>query len=328
MPREKYVYNSRTLKYEKVKLTKTQKLFRSVGYLSAVVFSSLLMFVFLSSFFPSPKENSLVREVNQLEYHYGNLSQDLKKMSEDIESLHEMDSEVHRIIFGMEPVDDNVWNGGIGGSDRYTALTNFGTSGYLIEESVEKVDQLQRKINLQRKSLDTLLGRAIAREKRLSSIPSIKPVQEDKLKRKMRHLSGYGWRIHPVHKVKKFHYGIDFTAPRGTAIQATGDGKIIKITKQKKTGYGYSVTVDHGFGYETLYAHMYEVNVKKGDLVKKGQELGTVGSTGLSTAPHCHYEVHLNGKQVNPIDYVLDGLTPEEYQELVQKAGIENQSFD
>jgi len=156
---------------------------------------------------------------------------------------------------------------------------------------------------------------------------TIKPVQEDKLKRKLRHMSGYGIRIHPVHKVNKFHKGIDFTAPKGTAIQATGNG-VVKRVQKKKFGYGNNIIIDHGFGYTTLYAHMAELHVKRGDKVTKGQKIGTIGNTGTSTAPHLHYEVRINDRPVNPIDYCMDGLSPEEYKELVQRAATENQSFD
>ena len=151
--------------------------------------------------------------------------------------------------------------------------------------------------------------------------------QKLKLKRKVKHLSGYGIRLHPVHKVKKFHKGIDFTAPKGTAIQSTGNGKVVRVEK-RRSGYGTNVIIDHGYGFTSLYAHMKTVNVKKGQRVSKGQKIGTVGSTGTSTAPHLHYEVRINGKAVNPIDYCLDGLSPEEYKELIEKATVENQSFD
>ena len=164
------------------------------------------------------------------------------------------------------------------------------------------------------------------KEKMLASIPSIKPVRSDKLNRGVKLLSGFGYRLHPIHKIRKMHQGIDFSAPRGTAIQATGDG-VVEAVKYKKSGYGIHVIIDHGYGYKTLYGHMSKVDVQTGQKIKKGQKIGSVGSTGTSTAPHCHYEVHYKGKAVNPIDYVLDGLTPKEYQELVRLAELDNQSF-
>lgn len=327
MRKEKYVYNPTTLQYERYRLSAKDITLRLIGYTSAIGFSSFALFLLIANYMPSPKEKSLAREIDQLQYHFEKINSDIVKVAEDVEFLHEKDSDIHRIIFGLEPMDENIWDGGIGGSDRYPGLNNFRQSGEIIQTSLSQVDLLKRKIALQKKSVDTIFAMALEREAKLMSIPSIKPVQEDKLKRNMRYLSGYGWRIHPIHKVKKFHKGIDFTAPRGTAIQATGNGTIKSISK-KKSGYGTSVEIDHGFGYTTLYAHMDAVFVKEGEKVTRGQKIGNVGSTGTSTAPHLHYEVRKNGKSLNPIDYCMDGLTTAEYQELVERSGIENQSFD
>ncbi len=327
MSNKKYVFNPQTLRYEKVTLKSKESIKRYSGIFSAVIFTSITVAAVFYIFFPSPKEKSLERHVTQLQYSYSSLSDDLQKISNQLDNLQSKDAEVHRMIFGLDPIDENIWDGGTGGTNRFKELESFGSSGNLIKASEEKIEKLRYKLELQKKSLDTIYTMALDRKEKLSSIPSIKPVQEDKLKRKIRYMSGYGWRIHPIHKVKKLHKGIDFTAPEGTPIQATGDGKVSKISKKKRSGYGYSVTIDHGYGYETLYAHMKDIMVKKGQKVKKGQQIGTVGNTGLSTAPHCHYEVRKNGKSVNPIDYVMDGLSPEEYKALVERSKVENQSF-
>lgn len=327
MSNKNYVFNPQTLQYEKVKRSPIQKLKRYSGLFSAISITSIAVALLFYAFFPSPKEKSQDRHITQLQYSYASINDELQKIANELENLQEKDAEVHRIIFGLNPIDESVWEGGTGGSNRFQHLDNFGQSGDLMKESELKVEKLRYKLELQKKSLDTIYNMALERKEKLSSIPSIKPVREDQLKRKIRYMSGFGWRIHPIHKVKKFHKGIDFTAPKGTPIQATGDGKVKKISKKKRGGYGYSVTIDHGYGYETLYAHMEKIMVKKGDKVTKGQQIGTVGNTGLSTAPHCHYEVIKNGKSVNPIDYVMDGLSPLEYQELVKNSKVENQSF-
>lgn len=327
MRKEKYVYNQQTLQFEKLKLTTKEKLFRFAGICCAFVFVSLGVFAACYKYLPTPMEQALDRELTQMEYHYANLTADFQEVAVDVERLQQKDKDVHRMIFGMEPIDDAIWNGGVGGSKRYNHLEDFEKTGEMITESLSSVEKLKRKISLQSESLDSLFMLAKSKEDRLAAIPSIKPVQEDKLKRKVKHLSGYGIRLHPVHKVKKFHKGIDFTAPKGTAIQATGNGKVIRVEK-KRSGYGTNVIIDHGYGFTSLYAHMKTVSVKKGQKVTKGQKIGTVGSTGTSTAPHLHYEVRINGKAVNPIDYCLDGLSPEEYKELISKASVENQSFD
>ena len=327
MKREKYVYNEHTLQYEKLRLTPSEKLTRVLGIVVSLFFCSAIIFGIAYKYFPTPKEKSLQRENQQMVYHFDNLKTDFGKIAEDLNQLQRKDADVHRMIFGLDPIDDAVWNGGVGGHNKYTMLNNYEDTGEMISESLEDVDKLQRKIEIQRESLDMLFEMASAKEKKLASIPSIKPVVEDKLKRKIKHLSGYGIRFHPVHKVKKFHKGIDFTAPIGTPIQATGNGTVIRVEK-KKRGYGHNVVIDHGYGYTTLYAHMKTIDVKKGEKVKKGQKIGEIGSTGTSTAPHLHYEVRINGKAVNPIDFCLDGLSPAEYKELVSKASEENQSFD
>jgi murein DD-endopeptidase MepM/ murein hydrolase activator NlpD len=200
------------------------------------------------------------------------------------------------------------------------------SSGKILIETKEKVRSIKHKITVQSKSLDLIMEKAAKKSSELASLPSIKPVRSDKLAKSVGLLSGFGYRIHPIFKVSRMHYGIDFTAPKGTAIQATGDGVVIKA--EYKSGYGRYVVISHGNGYETLYAHMDKILVKKGQKVKRGQQIGKVGSSGTSTAPHCHYEVHVNGKPVNPIQFVLDGLSPKEYDALVKAAETTNQSFD
>lgn len=327
MNKEKYLYNPATLRYEKVKKSYRQKMLDSIRYSSAVIFTSLVLFSIAYYALPTPKEKALQREISQMEYYYNDLNKQYESLTGEIEKLQKKDAEIHRMAFGMDPIDDGVWNGGIGGRENLVLLRNNMEANELLSTVLDKLDKLKRKVQMQNSSMDTLLVVAAENSNKLSAIPSIKPIQEDKLKRKITLLSGYGIRMHPVHKIRKMHYGIDFTAPIGTSIQSTGNGTVVKIEKSR-TGYGNSIVIDHGYGYETLYGHLSKVIVKKGDKVTKGQIIGLVGSTGTSTAPHCHYEVRVNGVAVNPVDYVLDGLSPDEYQELVHMAREENQSLD
>lgn len=327
MRREKFVYNRQTLQYEKVRLTNKEIFLRIFGFLSAVLVSGFLFTVIIWKFFPSPHEEALLSEIDRLKGELTVLHSDFDKMSNALASMHNRDQRIHRMVLEMDPIDDAVWEGGIGGHDRYAEYKDYRNSGELMAKIRQKADKLKRQMALQSKSLDEIEKMARDKEKMLAAIPSIKPVRADKLNRDVNLLSGFGYRMHPIHKIVKMHAGIDFSAPRGTHIQATGDGTVIKVEK-KRTGYGLHVVIDHGYGYQTLYGHMSKVDVKVGQKVKKGQTIGRVGSTGTSTAPHCHYEVHYKGKAVNPIDYVLDGLTPEEYAELVKLAEIQNQSFD
>ncbi|MEZ4896150.1 MAG: M23 family metallopeptidase [Saprospiraceae bacterium] len=327
MSSDKYVYNPHTLRFEKVKVSFKQRLVRFFGLASASLVSALLLAYIIHEYFPSPKEKLLMNEIENMKVHYSSLTDQIDLLGKVLGNIQERDANVHRTLLGIDPIDEAVWNGGVGGHQQYEEFQQYENTGEMLISTQKKVDKLERQLYIETKSLDTISTLVEKNEDRLRSIPSIKPVREDKLKRNVQLLSGFGMRIHPIYKIKKMHYGIDFTAPKGTAIQATGDGKIVEVINGGR-GFGKHVVIDHGFGFETLYGHMSRIDVKVGQKVVKGQQIGLVGSTGTSTAPHCHYEVHYKGGKVNPIDYVMDGLTPQEYQELVRKASIANQALD
>jgi len=327
MAGRKYVYNESTLSFEEYRTPGKFRVFSFFGYLCATVVTATLFFFLHNKYFPSNKELGLMRELDQMKYQYATINDQLNLMSEDLNTVHEHDGGVLRIMLGMDPLDESVWSGGVGGSDKYAKLIKYPNSGQLLVETQEKVDKLMLQLKIQKLSLDSILTKANAKEEMLASIPSIKPVRIDLLRKSLSALSGFGIRLHPVHKVERMHTGVDFTAPPGTPIQATGNGKVI-TAEYGRVGYGNHIVIDHGFGYTSLYGHMAKLLVKEGEIVKKGQTIGTVGNTGQSTGPHCHYEVRMKDNPVDPIIYCMDDLTPEEYQTLVQKAGIQNQSFD
>jgi murein DD-endopeptidase MepM/ murein hydrolase activator NlpD len=325
MRREKFTYNTQTLRYEKVVEPLSVTVLRIFGFFCAAVLTGFIFMVLAHQYFPSPKEKAANREIEMLRNELELQSESYDELSEVLTKIQERDAYAHRMLFGMDPIDQGVWEGGIGGHDKYKEFRQYRQSGEDIVTLKEKVDKLKRQMDLQSRSLDTILTFANDKEEMLMSIPSIKPVRSDKLARGLKLLSGFGYRIHPVYKVPKMHWGIDFTAPRGTPIQATGNGKV--ISAGIGSGYGNRVVIDHGYGYHTLYGHMDRIDVKVGDEVKRGQAIGIVGSTGVSTAPHCHYEVTYKGQKIDPIQFVTDGLTPEEYQQLVEAASTENQSL-
>ena len=327
MKKEKFVYNTSTLRYEKVVEPLKVRLLKIFGFISAVVLAAFIIISIAFTFFPSPKEQSLLREIEQMKLQTAAIKSEIETMSKVLANIQDRDASVHRMMFGMDPIDQDVWEGGTGGHEKYADLANYKYSGKLLIETRERLEKLKRQLAIQSKSLDEIVKHAEEKEVMLASVPAIKPVRSDRLKRNIRSLSGFGMRFHPIFKRRKMHYGIDFTCPRGTPIQATGDGKVVRI-QRKKHGYGNSVLIDHGFGYKTLYAHMDKIGVKLGQKVVRGQQIGLVGSTGTSTAPHLHYEVHYKGKKVNPIHYCMDGLSVEEYQELANMAAATNQSFD
>lgn len=324
--KEKFVYNIHTLTYEKVVIPIKTRIWQAFGFFSVVLVTSLGMLAIFYTVFPSPREADLMREIEQMESKYNQMSGQVEVMSKVLGNIQERDANVHRMVFGMDPIDQDIWNAGVGGHEAHPEVEAFKFGGETIGNTLVKIDELSRQLMLQSKSLDTIQNLAKNQEKMLASIPSVKPVREDKLQKSLGTLSGFGYRIHPVYKFKKFHAGLDFPARIGTAIQSSGDGVVTETGWH--SGYGNCVKISHGYGYETLYGHMSRINVKTGQKVTKGQKIGEVGDTGLSTAPHLHYEVHHKGKPINPINFCMDNLTPQEYQQMVNAAQKANQSLD
>jgi len=324
--KEKFVYNIHTLTYEKVVIPIKTRIWRAFGFFSVVLVTSFALLALLYTFFPSPREKELIREIKQMESKYDQLSSQMDMMSKVLGNIQQRDANVHRAVFGMDPIDKDVWTAGIGGHETHPELSAFKYSGRTIAQTLEKVDMLSRQLALQSKSLDTISDLANNQQKMLASLPSVKPVREDKLQKSIGTLSGFGYRVHPVYKIRKFHAGLDFPARVGTAIQASGDGVVLETGWHQ--GYGNCIKISHGYGYTTLYGHLNKIVVRPGEHVKKGQKIGEVGDTGLSTAPHLHYEVHYKGNPVNPINFCMDNLTPREYQQMVNQANSANQSLD
>lgn len=326
MKQKKYVYNTSTLRFEEYKVSTSAKIYRFLGILSSIIITAAIIYGLGSTYFPTPREQALERELELMSVKYLSFKDNLETYSKVLNNLRERDDGVYRMLFGMDPLDGDMWEGGIGGHSRLGDNIEFNFSGQLVNEVQNRLDRLERQLVMHSRSLETIEELSEDRENMLASIPSIKPIRMDNLHRSMNLLSGFGMRLHPVHKVWRMHSGIDFTAPLGTPIYATGNGVVTRIQRDR-TGYGTFLVVDHGYGYETLYAHLRDYSVSVGDKVTKGQKIATVGNTGTSTAPHLHYEVRYRGNAVNPIYFCMDGLSPAEYQELVEMASIPNQSF-
>jgi len=323
MARTKYFFNERTLSYEEIKLTPGQKIFRFFLFLvSALALTAIFVFL-LFTFFDSPKELMLKREIATYDLQFRMMNDRLNSMQKVMDELSNRDDNIYRVIFEAEPIPKSVREAGIGGVDRYVNLEDYDESKLLIE-TAKKLDKLTSEAVVQSKSFDEVFAMARNKEKMLASIPAIQPIRNIQLKR----ISSYfGYRIDPIYKVKKFHEGIDFSAPKGTPVHVTGDGRVIQV-KRSRRGYGNEIKVDHGYGYITLYAHLSAFKVKKGQKVKRGQVIGLVGNTGKSTAPHLHYEVRKNHRPINPIYYFFNDLTPDEYSKMLELSKIPTQSMD
>ncbi len=319
MGKQKYIYNRHTLRYEKISVPTKQKIFRGLGVVGVIAAYTFLVYAL------SPNKNStaLTKELALMQEKYKSMNYQINMMSDALGNLHDRDQAIYRQVLEMDPTDENMWQGGRGGSDKYADLRNLSDSELLIA-TTEKINKLRHQLSITAKSQDDILQRAKEKEQMLAAIPSIRPIRI--LGKKLTAMSGFGYRTHPVFKTRKMHTGIDFGARTGTPIYATGAGKVVRI-EYKKTGYGQNVVIDHGYGYQTLYAHMSKVKCKVGQKVTRGEVIGLVGSTGTSTAPHVHYEVVYKGSKINPLPFCLDGLSPEEYKEFVNIATAENQAM-
>lgn len=324
MARIKYYYDTETCKYERVKTKKTDIILNMLGFLALTTVMACIILFFYVSYFESPKELMLKNEVAELKYYYSQLSSDVETMHKTLEGVEYRDDNIYRVVLGAEPIDKSVRDAGVGGSDRYADIRNKNLIHEdIIVEVFEKADKLKRKLYIESKSQDDVVGMADKKEKLYAAIPAIQPISNKQL---VALASGFGFRVHPIYKVKKMHTGIDFAAPIGTPIYATADGKIEEVSV-KFSGYGKMVVIDHGFGYKTRYAHMHDFAVRAGQNIKRGELIGYVGDTGISTAPHLHYEVMMNGVFINPVHYFFNDLTPAEYEKIVELSSIENQSL-
>lgn len=323
MPKTKYKFNHETLSFDKIRLGIKQLILRLFAYFIGSLFlAGIYGFVF-AFIFDSPKEKALKREIAQLSLQYELMNKEMENVEKVLDHLQETDDNLYRTIFESEPIPTTQRQGGIGGVNRYEELDGFSNSELIIETAT-RLDKIRKRVVVQSRSFDELIAMAREKEDMLRSIPAIQPVSNKDLKRTA---SGYGMRIHPIYKIAKFHAGMDFTAPTGTDVYATGDG-VVSLVKSNKRELGNHVIIDHGFGYQTIYAHLNDFNVRVGQKVKRGDIIGFVGSTGLSTAPHLHYEVKLNGRNIDPAMYYFNDLTAEEYDRMIEISSQSGQTLD
>ncbi|WP_179336081.1 M23 family metallopeptidase [Winogradskyella costae] len=323
MAKVKYYYDSETLSYRKIKRKKATTIKYAAVFLTAAALFAFLMIFIASQYIESPKERQMARELQNMELQYELINKRMDDAIAALENVEERDNAIYRLYFEANPIPTEQRRAGFGGINRYKKYEGFDNTK-LIAESNKRLDILEKAIVVQSKSLDEIAKLAEDKEKFLEAIPAIQPISNENMTRMA---SGYGYRTDPFTKVRKFHYGMDFTAPRGTPIYASGDGVITRADSQS-TGYGNHIRIDHGYGYISLYAHLYKYNIKVNQRVKRGDLIGFVGSTGRSEAPHLHYEIFKDGERINPINFYYGNLSAEEYDILLKKASLENQSLD
>ena len=323
MAKVKYYYDTKTLSYKRIEHSRAKKIKTLFYFLIGSAFTGLLMVIIFFQFFDSPKEKILNREIKQLISQYRLVQDKLQQVELVLDDIHQRDDNIYRVIFEADPIPTSIRKAGYGGVNRYKDLEGYNNSELIIA-TTKKIDQITKQLYIQSKSFDDVIELAKNKAVMLASIPAIQPVSNKNLKQMA---SGFGMRIHPIYKTQQFHDGMDFTAKIGTPIYATGNGKIEKVESSAR-GYGKYVIIDHGFGYKTLYAHMSKFKVTIGQKVNRGDIIGYVGNTGLSSGPHLHYEVHKHGEKINPINFYFNDLTAEQYEKMLEISTQNNQSFD
>lgn len=321
MKKVKYFYNTQTLKYEKLVVSVRVKILRILGFLSAAIVTGILFLSVAYRFLDSPKEKNLRREIDQMKEQYDLLTDRLSEVKGQLTELQHRDNEIYRVIFEAAPIADSARAGEVKKrEERLLALTN----SEVIEATSRTLTELTNRVKAQEKSYAQIDDLIRNKQKMLASIPAIQPVANKDLDRIA---SGFGYRVDPIYKTVKFHSGLDFAAPSGTPIYATGDGTV-EDASLSETGYGNHVLLNHGYGYKTLYGHMVRIKVKRGQQVKRGDVVGWVGSTGKSTGPHCHYEVIKNTSKVDPVFFFFNDLNAEQFDKMLKIARSGNQSLD
>jgi murein DD-endopeptidase MepM/ murein hydrolase activator NlpD len=323
MAKKKYRFNPESLSYEEHGVSLKERVTRFLAFFTSSLALSILLVIIILNLYESPASKAIKRENQRLLSQYNLMQKDLNTVDKVLEDLQQRDDNIYRVIFETDPIPSTVRQAGFGGANKYAHLESMDNKELVIG-TARKLDILAKEAYIQSKSYDEVLKLALQKEKMLASIPSIMPVSNRDLKKTA---SGWGFRIHPIYKIRKFHYGMDFTAATGTDVFVTGDGTVREVTTEH-SGFGKMILVDHGFGYSTVYGHLSQFNVKPGQKVKRGELIGFVGSTGTSTHPHLHYEVHKNGEAVNPQFYYYMDLTPQEYEKMIAISSNMGQSFD
>ncbi|MCX8081701.1 MAG: M23 family metallopeptidase [Bacteroidia bacterium] len=319
----KYKFNTKTLMYEKVRVGFGQRILKVLSYVFIGVLFSVVSIYLSDYIFPSPGQKKLTRKLKNYEYHIQFLTDRINVMEKVLHELEERDRWVYRSLFEAEKASPPS----VSDREKYKnyLLQSGGDEDEILNMLSERVADLMVRLQQQIKSLKEITELAKNKEELLQSIPAILPLDKNDLKRAV--FSGYGWRTHPIYKTAEFHPGIDLTAVQGTPVYATGNG-VVERADNLAQGYGNHVVIDHGYGYKTLYGHLSRFACKQGQKVKRGQLIGYVGSTGLSTAPHLHYEVIKNDEKVNPVMFFHADMARDQYLELIQKANQPSQSFD
>jgi murein DD-endopeptidase MepM/ murein hydrolase activator NlpD len=325
MSKVKYYYDPDTLSYRPIEFTNKKRISNVVLFiLASFVFGlSSLLILLNSDRINTPAEISQKRDLENYELQFEILSKKLNQIEAVVENIEERDNNIYRVYFEASPIPEEQRRAGFGGVNRYKNLEGYDNSDLIIN-ATKRLDVLSKQTVVQSRSLDEIERLAANKAELIEAIPSIQPIKNQDLTRMA---SGYGYRTDPFTKKRRFHYGMDFSARKGTPIYATGNG-VVKRADNRSSGYGKHIRIDHGFGYISLHAHLSKYNVRRGQRVKRGDIIGYVGNTGRSVGPHLHYEIFKDKKKINPLNFYYGNLSQKEFDALLTQSRLENQSMD
>jgi murein DD-endopeptidase MepM/ murein hydrolase activator NlpD len=323
MPKVKYRFNPESLSFDKVRTSFKVWIIKSFTFLTAFMVVSVIGYFSITYLFSSWIMEAREREVKAKDLQFELLKKKLTEVEKVLDDMQNRDDNIYRIIFEADPIPKSIRMAGFGGINRYDEIEKS-TNSKIVVETAKELDIIQKRMYIQSKSYDEIIEKALNKEHMLACLPAIQPVANKGLERTS---SGFGYRMHPLYKILQFHSGQDFAAPIGTEIYATADGTVEKV-ENANWGYGKNIIIDHGYGFKTLYGHMSEFKVTLGQKIKRGQLIGLVGNTGMSTGPHVHYEVIKNGEKVNPINYFFNDLSPNQFDQIITKSNNPVQTLD
>ena len=325
MSKVKYYYDPETLSYRPIEITNKKRISNFVLFIIASFAFGLssLLILLNSDWINTPAEISQKRALENYELQFDILDKKLKQIETVVANIEERDNNIYRVYFEASPIPEEQRKAGFGGVNRYKDLEGYDNSDLIIN-TAKRLDILSKQTVVQSRSLDEIERLAANKAELIEAIPSIQPIKNQDLTRMA---SGYGYRIDPFTKKRRFHYGMDFSARKGTPIYATGNG-IVKRADNRSSGFGKHIRIDHGFGYVSLYAHLSKYNVRRGQKVKRGDIIGYVGNTGRSMGPHLHYEILKDKKKINPLNFYYGNHSQKEFEAILIQSREENQSMD
>lgn len=322
MKKVKYYYNTHTLKFEKLEVPLRVRLIQTFGFIAASLVTGIVLVLIIFRYIENPDTKYLRKQNEDLKDNYAILTERTKQLELKMQELETRDNKVYRTVFEALPIHDSARVNDIEIKKEVKLVQSLGETE-LVNLMSEQLNRLSLRLAFQAKSYTAIEKMVKNKEKLLLAIPAIQPVSNKDLNRIA---SGFGYRIHPILKIGRPHNGLDFTAPTGTPIYATADGRVSKA--EYNGGFGNYVEINHGYGFETVYGHMVKIKARRGMLIKRGEVIGYVGNTGLSSGPHCHYEVHRNGRPVDPVYYFYHDITPAQFDRILKLAAAANQSLD